>query len=160
MATSAITKAEQALERGDYGQCLIFLEPLARKFPLGTQEGAKIRMLMITAWMGQGEDQRAIATCKLLAKIKDPQIRQQAKQLISILEAPNLPRPEDWSVTIPKLDLNPDVFQGNVYSKKEKGTKEITFHPPTGPTKALDIGFSVTLLAILISLTILSSYYK
>ena len=34
---------------------------------------------MITAWMGQGQDDKAIATCRLLSRCRDPKLRQQAK---------------------------------------------------------------------------------
>ena len=106
----AIRQAKTALERGDYNQCLNFLEPLSKEYPLGSKEGAEIRMLMITAWMGRGNEQKAIATCKLLSKVTDPDIRQQAKQLISILEAPSLPRPENWSIEIPNINFKQNIF--------------------------------------------------
>ena len=158
MSTSlAVEKAKAALERGDYRQCLTFLEPLTKIYPLSSQGGGEIRMLMITAWMGQGDDQKAIATCKLLTKTKDPEIRQQAKQLISILEAPNLPRPENWSIQIPHINLK----QGTWANKSANRTKDLSKpsfnHPPTGPTKAFDLTFSIIAIVILIILTIFLS---
>ena len=124
--SSTIEEALTSIERGDYGQCLSYLEPLSKEHPINTQEGAQIRMLMITAWMGQGEDQKAIATCRLLTKIKDPEIRQEAKQLISILEAPNLPRPENWSIHIPHIDLEPNTWSSNLKANKKKKSQYIT----------------------------------
>ena len=44
-----LAAAEAAISRGDYGQCLALLEPLAKNHPLPQAEGAKIRMLMVTA---------------------------------------------------------------------------------------------------------------
>ena len=61
---------------------------------------------MVTAWMGQGNDSEAIATCRLLTGRGDPELRQQAKQLLTILEAPSLDRPESWSMRMPQLELN------------------------------------------------------
>jgi len=157
MTTSLVIKtAEASLQRGDYCQCLSFLEPLAEQYPLSSQEGAKIRMLMITAWMGQGDDQKAIATCRLLTKGKEPEIRQQAKQLLSILEAPALPRPGSWSISIPKIDLIAERDNNYLGVSKQKA-KEPKYYPPTGPTKAFDIGFPTFALAILIALTIFLS---
>ena len=49
-----LTAAETALERGDYGQCLELLTPLAEARPLPDPEGARVRLLMVTALMGQG----------------------------------------------------------------------------------------------------------
>ena len=78
--------AEAALERGDYGQCLELLAPVAESHPLPDADGARVRLLMVTAWMGQGNDSEAIATCRLLTRRGDPELRQQAKQLLTILE--------------------------------------------------------------------------
>ena len=97
--------AEAALERGDYGQCLELLVPLAKSHPLPGAHGARVRLLMVTAWMGQGNESEAIATCRLLTG-RDPKLRQQAKQLLGILEAPSLDRPERWSMRMPQLELN------------------------------------------------------
>ena len=158
MTTSSIVEgALVAIDRGDYELCLSFLEPLSKKYPIGTQEGAKIRMLMITAWMGQGDDEKAITTCKLLTKTPDPQIRQEAKQLISILEAPNLPRPKDWSIQIPNIVLETNSFPNKLKPSKLKTKRDFSPPPPTGPTKAFDIGFSILFIVIIIILTIFLS---
>ena len=61
--------AEAALERGDYGQCLELLEPLTQDRPISDPEGARIRMLMVTAWMGQGQEEKALSTCLSLIHI-------------------------------------------------------------------------------------------
>ena len=157
MATSlALETAEAALQRGDYGQCLTFLEPLAKEYPLPSKEGAEIRMLMITAWMGQGDDQQAIALCRLLTKGKESEIKQQAKQLISILEAPTLPRPDNWSITLPNINLSAETGEKLMKSKRKKKKASFTY-PPTGPTKAFDIGYAIFSIAILILLTIFLS---
>ena len=78
-----LSSAEAALERGDYGQALSVLNPLANAHPLPGQAGAQIRLLMITAWMGQGDETSAIATCRLLSRCQQPEIRSQAKQLLT-----------------------------------------------------------------------------
>ena len=93
-----LTIAETALERGDYGQCLEQLTPLAEARPLPDPEGARVRLLMVTALMGQGRDQEALTICQLLSRSGEPQLRQQARQLLTILEAPALDRPERWSM--------------------------------------------------------------
>ena len=101
-----LSEAEAALERGDYGQGLELLLPLAEQHPVNSPEGPGLRLLMITAWMGQGQDDKAIATCRLLSRCRDPKLRQQAKQLLGVLEAPSLDRPERWSMRMPQLELN------------------------------------------------------
>ena len=74
-----LSPAETALERGDYGQCLEQLSPLADSRPLPDPEGARIRLLMVTALMGQGRDQEALSICQLLSRSGEPQLRQQAR---------------------------------------------------------------------------------
>lgn len=103
--TVGLAEAQQALDRGDYGQCLRLLEPLATTHPINEPEGALIRMLMVTAWMGQGEERRAISTCRLLTRCKDPDLRIRARQLLNVLEAPSLERPARWSMQLPTLEI-------------------------------------------------------
>ena len=149
-----LATVEVALQRGDYGQSLVFLESLANQYPLPSKEGAKIRMLMITAFMGKGEDQKAIATCRLLANEKESTTRQQAKQLISILEAPTLSRPDNWFIKIPNIDLDPKMGRPKLKAINPR-KKEIIVHPPTGPTRAFDIGFPTIAVVMFVILTIL-----
>ena len=107
-----LSTAEAALERGDYGQCLELLAPLAEARPLPDPEGSRIRLLMVTALMGQGREQDAVSTCRLLSRAGDPDLRLQARQLLSILEAPSLERPERWSTASARGDL--DDFTGEI----------------------------------------------
>ena len=103
---SLLSQAEEALERGDYGQCISFLEDLSEIHPSSEPEGSKIRILLATAYIGKGDNLKAISTCKLLAKCPDKDIREKAKQLIPILEAPRLKRPSNWSIEIPNIPRN------------------------------------------------------
>ncbi|WP_320664126.1 hypothetical protein [Prochlorococcus sp. MIT 1223] len=149
--------AEKAMGRGDYRQCLLLLEELSKQHPESSQEGARIRMLMVTAWMGQGHETKAIKTCKQLTKVSDPEIRQEAKQLISILEAPSLPRPESWSIKIPNIDFESNKWSD--HSKREKRIKpKVTpSYPPTGTTKAFDMGFATAFMLLIFVLIIFLS---
>ena len=152
--SSALAAAEAAIARGDYTHCLSILNPLSDTYPSNSLEGDRIRMLMVTAFMGQGDEQKAINICRLLAKSHKSAFRQEAKQLLSILEAPVLARPENWSIQIPNINLTP-VDGDQTYRKKIKQTsKEIPNHPPTGPTKSFDLGFPTITAIVIIALTI------
>ena len=156
--TSELIAAEEALQRGEYRQCLTYLESLSKQFPLSTREGESIRLLMITAWIGQGDDNKAIETCRLLSHSKQGKIREQARQLLAILEAPTLPRPESWSLKIPNINLESSIDSEYLSQSKNKKKSEIAiYHPPTGPTKAFDIGFPLIVLLIISLLTIVLS---
>ena len=154
-----LEKAEVAIARGDYGQCLTLLEPLAKKLPSTTKEGGEIRMLMITAMMGRGEEQAAITTCKLMTQCKNHELRERAKQLLAVLEAPSLQRPKNWSVRLPSMQITglTGKHLRTVNSKKRNHTSPPL--PPTGPTQYLGFGFSLFVLTVLIALTFLLSGY-
>jgi len=150
--------AEAALERGDYGQCLQLLEPLAEAHPITDAEGARIRMIMVTAWMGQGQDDKALSTCRLLTRCRDSDLRLRAKQLLEVLEAPSLQRPASWSMQLPPIDVAMQV--GNrpkpVRRRRSQGPPPPP-PPPTGPTQAAAPGFAVVVVAVLVGLTLLLS---
>ncbi len=154
---SALAFAEAALARGDYSQSLNVLEELSEDHPLNTPEGSKIRMLMITALMGRGDEEKAISICRKLTHCRDNELRQSSKQLLSVLESPALARPANWSIQLPSLDITP--LEGNkIYSRSKKSIQEKTEQlPPTGPTSGMGFGFLTVVLTILTGLTILLS---
>jgi hypothetical protein len=153
-----LSEAEAALERGDYGQSLELLLPLAEQHPINSPEGPGLRLLMITAWMGQGQDDKAIATCRLLSRCRDPKLRQQAKQLLGILEAPSLDRPERWSMRMPQLELNGSGSgQTSTMRRRRSRRPEPPPPPPTGPTRSPAAGFAVLVMAVLLGITLLLS---
>ena len=154
--STGLAAAERALERGDYGLCLRLLEPLAEASPITEPEGAAIRMVMVTAWMGQGEERKAISTCRLLTRCKDPDLRNRARQLLSVLEAPSLERPARWSMQLPTLDMAPRVGKGSSTSRRKRQPTPPPA-PPTGPTQAPSAGFAVLVLTVLLGLTLLLS---
>lgn len=153
---TGLDAAEQALEQGDYGRCLRLLEPLAAASPITEPEGAAIRMVMVTALMGQGEDRKAIATCRVLTRCKDPDLRNRARQLLSVLEAPSLERPASWSMQLPTLEMDPKLGRRSGESRRRLQPKPPP-PPPTGPTQAPSAGFALVVMAVLLGLTLLLS---
>ena len=146
------------LERGDYGQALELLTPLADVHTISTPEGSQLRLLMITSWMGQGQDEQALAMARALSRSGDVDMRQQAKQLVAILDAPSLERPESWTMRLPALEVtttggSPPAVSSQRRSKKPKPPPP----PPTGPTRAPAVGFAVVVIAVLTGLTLLLS---
>jgi len=150
--------AEAALERGDYSQCLDRLSPLADTHPLPDPDGARVRFLMITAWMGRGDDDKALDMCRVLSRSRDPELRQQAKQLLAILESPSLARPERWSMRLPNLEMNATGNAAPATSRRRRSRRpEPPPPPPTGPTRSPAIGFAAVVAAVLLGLTLLLS---
>ncbi|NKB73369.1 MAG: DUF3153 domain-containing protein [Synechococcus sp. s2_metabat2_7] len=153
--TNALAAAEAALERGDYGQCIALLEPLAEANPISDSRGAEIRMLMVTAWMGKGDENKALSTCRLLTRCKDPDLRIRARQLLDVLEAPSLARPANWSMQLPTLEMDPRVGKRSKLFNRRKLPPPPP-SPPTGPTRA-PAGFALLVIAVLVGLTLLLS---
>ena len=151
---SAIKAAEAALDKGEYSVCIKIVDPLLVNFQAETVIGGQLRLLIVTAYIGKGDEQKAINLCETLIRNKKESVRQQAKQLLSILDAPYLPRPSNWSVEIPKIEVESSLKSS---FRKTRKKKERINHPPTGPTKSLDFGFSVITLLIILFLTFLLS---
>ncbi len=152
---SAIKASEAALDIGDYNLCIKKIDPLLLTYQEDTAIGGELRLLIVTAYMGKGDEQKAINICRTLIHNKKDSVRQQAKQLLSILDAPHLPRPSNWSVEIPKIEMEPSLKSS--YKKTKTKKEERINHPPTGPTKSLDFGFSIITLLIILLLTFLLS---
>ena len=153
----ALAFAEAALARGDYSQSLKALEELSEKHPLNSTEGSKVRMLMITAWMGKGDNKKAISICRQLTRSKDNKIRETSKQLLSILEAPSLERPANWSIQLPNLNTTPQTKNNYYRGKTKSREKDKIPSPPTGPTQSMGLGFLTLVLTVFLGLTILLS---
>ena len=151
---SAIKAAEAALDKGDYSLCIKIIDPLLSSYSETTKIGAQLRLLKVTAYMGKGDEQKAIDICQTLIHNKEEKVRQQVKQLLSILDAPYLPRPSNWSVEIPKIEIDSSIKSSLTKTTKKK--KKVNY-PPTGPTKNLDLGFSIITLLIISLLTFLLS---
>ncbi len=152
-----IEAASDAIQRGEYKEAIASLKTLQNKQTLTNAESSQLSMLMITALMGLGDDKQAIKYCRLLTKCEDKELRQNAKDLLAILEAPSLPRPANWSIKIP--DLNSEEIKDKYPSKSYRhlSKSQDNIQPPTGPTRDLGIGFSLLVLAVLIGLTFLLS---
>jgi len=151
-----LAPARRALDHGDYGQVLRQLEPLVEQFPPATATGAQLQLLMATAWMGQGQNQRAIACCQRIRSCGDGAVRSQARDLLEVLEAPALRRPREWSLTLPPLGEAPPL-EGRLKAmggRRRSARAEEPPPPPVGPTRA-PVGFALVVLAVLLALAFL-----
>jgi len=150
-----LAAARAALERGDYGQVVRLLEPLTIEHPAATATGAEIQLLLATAWMGRGDNGRAILCCRLIKRCRDASLRAQAIDLLTVLEAPALERPREWSITLP--DLGSAEAMGGQMQQLARGRRSnkppAPPAPPVGPTRA-PVGFAV-LAVLLLLLTLL-----
>jgi hypothetical protein len=139
-----LSAARRALERGEYGRVLALLEPLAERHPARTALGSELRLLIVTALMGQGESERAAACCRSLRDSVDPELRARARDLLYVLEAPALSRPRAWSLTLPDLAPGPSLESVGRPGGRRRRPQELPPPPPpppVGPTRA-PLGFA------------------
>jgi hypothetical protein len=147
--------ARLALERGEYGRVLALLEPLAECHPPRTPHGGELRLLIITALMGQGQSERAAECCRSLRNSSDPELRARARDLLYVLEAPALSRPREWSLTLPDLASGrPLESVGRSAGRRRRPQDPPPPPPPVGPTRA-PLGFAA-LTGILLVLLLLA----
>lgn len=138
-----LSAARRALERGEYGRVLALLEPLAEHHPPRTPQGSELRLLMVTALMGQGESERAAECCRSLCNSVDPELRARARELLFVLEAPALSRPREWSLTLPDLASGRSLESVGRPGGRRRRPEEPPPPPPppVGPTRA-PLGFA------------------
>jgi hypothetical protein len=152
MPEDPLAEARWALDRGEYGQVLRLLEPLQEECSALTSAGAELRLLMATALMGQGRTDQAAACCRALVRCQDPTLRAQAKALLMVLEAPELRRPRNWSLTLPDLaGTTPLEGVGAGVTGRSRRLPEPPPPPPVGPTRA-PVGFAVVVAVVLLLL--------
>ncbi len=148
--SAELARAQAALERGDYGGALRVLAPLAEAHAASTALGGRIRLLMATALMGQGESAAAAACCRSLRGCRDLTLRQQARDLEEVLEAPSLQRPRNWSVQLPSLgDLERVEGRSPLQSWRRRPRPEPPPPPPVGPPRT-PWGFALVAVALLL----------
>tara|TARA_Y100001968_G_scaffold331383_1_gene385873 strand:+ start:1930 stop:3036 length:1107 start_codon:yes stop_codon:yes gene_type:complete len=156
----AIEEAELALNNGKYENCIDIIKPILDSFSISSKEGINLRMSLITAYSGINKNNEALKICKQLTKSRSPQVRDNAKYLIQILNAPNLKTPDNWNIKFENniQDRNKDndsKLKSKKFLKKENFIK-IT-DEPTGETKPFKKGFIVLTISLLISLLVLLS---
>ena len=154
--STALAEARVAIERGNYPRAVALLEPLCEEYPPLQPPGDILRLLLVTALMGQGQSERAAACCRSLQRCADPQRRAQARDLLQVLEAPALKRPRDWSLTLPRLDQAPPLEGvGGGGRSRVRQKPEPPPPPPVGPTQS-PRGFAALVVALLVALLLAS----
>ncbi|MFO0074770.1 MAG: DUF3153 domain-containing protein [Cyanobacteriota bacterium] len=156
MVLDPLAQARPLLERGEYGKVLRLLEPLLPDHAPASAIGARMRLLMATALMGQGHTDRAADCCRSLRACVDPELRAQARDLLMVLEAPELQRPREWSLTMPELAIGQSL-EGTATPLRRRRAPGPPPPPPlpVGPTRT-PFGF-VALAGVLLVLLLLAS---
>lgn len=95
---------QDLLERGQYRLSVQTLEEATELVNLSSQLGGEVQMWLVTAYQAVGKLQNASALCQTLTLHPHPDIRKQSQEVLYILQAPKLKRPEEWMIKIPDLE--------------------------------------------------------
>jgi len=157
-------EAEFALNNGEYYQCIEIINTLVNEFSVSSKEGIDLRMMLITAYSGISKKDEALKICKQLVKSRSSLVRENAKSLIEILNAPDLKTPENWNI---KFENNVDEINkkndSKLFSKKFNEEKKFIkiSEQPTGETKSFKKGFVIiTIILFILLMSLLSGCVK
>ena len=117
---------KDAFERGQYRQSVEYLEA-AREFTnLSSRVGGEAQMWLVTAYQAAGQQKEAVALAGELTTHPHPEIRQQAKRLLYIIQAPELKRPKEWMSEIPDLANTRDGESKYITAKSKNKNDSLT----------------------------------
>ena len=159
-----IQEAELALSKGDYGNCIKLIAPILKDWPVSKKEGVNLRMVLLTALRGLDKREESLNLCRELIKSPNPQVRENCKSLLEILESPTLKTPDNWNIS---FTSNTENIRSALKAKKpnpnfEKEKKFInTVNSPTGETKPFKKGFIfITMILLIFLISLLSGCVK
>ncbi len=123
-------RGQELLERGKYRLSVQTLEEAKALINPSSRLGGEVQMSLVTAYQGVGRLEEAIAVCEELIRHPNLEIRQQSQQVLYILKAPQLKRPETWMTKIPTTNPQetetPRYLQGKPTAKlSEKPSPEL-----------------------------------
>ena len=85
-----IKEAELALTKGAYINCIKLIKLKIKDYPISSNPGVELRIILITALSGLNKDEEALIICKELLKSTNLNVRENAKSLIGIISSPEL----------------------------------------------------------------------
>lgn len=128
---------QAAFERGSYRESVVFFEEAVKLAKTTTPLGGEIQTWLVNAYSAVGRQNDAIALCQALARHPDLETRKQGKNLLYILQAPQLQRPSNWMTEIPDLEAistSSDQTAGSsVYSAATKSAPRSRPQPEPSP---------------------------
>jgi tetratricopeptide (TPR) repeat protein len=125
---------QSAFERGSYREAVGYFEAALKLASATTPLGGEIQTWLVNAYSAVGRQTDAIALCQVLSRHPDLETRKQAKNLLYILQAPQLKRPTNWMTEIPDLEAiaaeGAQSLGRSTYSATAKPTPRVKAEPP------------------------------
>ncbi len=144
-----------ALERGQYRLSVENLEEAIKLIPLGSREGGEANLWLVMAYQAASKLPQAISLCRRLTRHPDVELRKQSKQVLYILEAPQLARPKEWMTEIPDLNqvaanTSSPLIQSTKSSARATPVSSAIRFEDTSRINTKDNGFILVALGILL----------
>ena len=128
-AQTEYTYGQAAFENGEYRRAVDHLETAVGIAKASTPLGGEIQIWLVNAYNAVGRSREAEVLCDALTRHPDLEVRKQAKNLLYILQAPQLRRPGNWMSQIPDLGT---LDEGDHFS----GRSLTTTAPRSAPKRA------------------------
>ena len=146
-----------ALERGQYRLSVENLEKAVKFVTLGSREGGEARLWLAMAYQAMGKYPEATSICRKLTRHPNAELRKQSKQVLYILEAPQLVRPKEWMTEIPDLNQvasnnSPSIVQAAKNRRRSVPPPSAIRFEDTSKMNTQDNGFVVVVLLFLLLL--------
>jgi len=154
---SCFQAGKEAFERGNYRKSIEQLDSAIKLVNPSSLQGGEVQMWLVTAYQAANRLPEAVALARKLTQHPNLEIRKQSKQLLYILEAPELKRPREWMTEIPDLtapEQNNKIYQvkTNAQDKKSPTKKTISegipYHIPNQDNAFIWVALVVFLLTI------------
>jgi hypothetical protein len=155
---------KRALEKGEYRRSIEHLTAASKIVPSASSVGGEVQIWLVMAYQAEGMIEQAfaqraegIALCQKLCNHPYSEVRQQAKDLLYILQAPELKRPKEWMTEIPDLSKISDE-DSKYFSSPGKGSYKPQKKPLPSPLDLSQINtkdnsfISVGLIALILIL--------
>jgi tetratricopeptide (TPR) repeat protein len=147
---TTLATARLALDRGDYPIAIQGFQSLLNQVDRNSSLGAEVQFLLVTAYAGAGQKQAAIDLCQRLQQHPDHHSRKQAQDLLYILKAPALKRPETWMSQIPDLSQLEERSPSPPFAGSSKPIPEAPTIPGPTSNRFVAIALGLSILALLI----------
>jgi hypothetical protein len=139
-ALARYARGQDAFGRGSYREAVEQLEAAVPLAGATTPLGGEIQTWLVNAYSAVGRQADAVALCEVLSRHPDLETRKQGKNLLYILQAPQLKRPPNWMTQIPSLDgLSGEGSQGGSASAYGTTTKAKPKPRPTADKPPVDL---------------------
>lgn len=107
--TKPYVLGQAAFERGQYREAIAYFEEALSLVSGDSRRGGEIQIWLVTAYDAAGRSDAALTLCRKLRNHTSYETRQQAKQLLYVLEAPKLQLKSEWLTQIPEIKDSGEV---------------------------------------------------